>query len=321
MKNEARVDALDGLRGWAALLVLILHVFFQGFPAIDFTPYQMALWQPFSGKFAVHVFFVVSGFSLSISYIRSGSWETLAKIGLGRYLRLVIPIFAVCALVSLMLNAGIIWPANQRPAPYDSLLAFEPTLLHLCKFALLDVFYDHRFADTYAGPLWTISVEFIGTYLVLAVLVLGKFSGARRSLYFILTAVCLLFESSYAAFTFGIILAEAFANGRLSKLRYGWGMLVIGAGLNLVFQSQWSLIAGACIFCLGALVSSGARTFFSSAFSIWLGRISFPLYLIHGPLMFAIGVPLFVWSAGDPISILITGMSVTAATIASAVLL
>lgn len=104
-------------------MVLILHVFFQGFPAIDFTPYQMALWQPFSGKFAVHVFFVVSDFRSRLVTSEAGLADSRQDL-IGLF-RLVIPTARCLASVSLMLNAGIIWPANKRPAPYDLALGIR----------------------------------------------------------------------------------------------------------------------------------------------------------------------------------------------------
>jgi peptidoglycan/LPS O-acetylase OafA/YrhL len=321
VKNQLRVGALDGLRGWAALLVLILHVFFQGFPAVDFAPWQMQLWWPFSGTFAVDVFFVVSGFSIAIGYLRHGNWEELVRIGLGRYFRLGIPIFAVCALVSLMMTTGVIWPASARPQPYDTILAFEPTFSHLLKFALFDVFFSYRLSESYAGVLWTMSIEFIGTFLVIGGLLAGDALKIRAALIASFAIALLILESHYAQFFFGVMLAEVYQRGIL-RTKPGFGLLMVaGAGINLLFQDEWSVLLGSAIFCLGALLSPAGLEFFSSATSQRLGKISFPLYLIHGPLMFAIGVPLSVWARDDVFLMLMTGVIVTVVSIVAAFVL
>ena len=56
-----------------------------------------------NGSFAVSVFFVVSGFSLSVGYLERGDPAILVRLAAGRYLRLVVPIFAVCLIVHLLL--------------------------------------------------------------------------------------------------------------------------------------------------------------------------------------------------------------------------
>ena len=67
-----RLAGLDGLRGLAAVYVVIYHVFlraFHGYP-VDRVPFW-ASWFGY-GRFAVVVFIVLSGFSLSLSPARHG---------------------------------------------------------------------------------------------------------------------------------------------------------------------------------------------------------------------------------------------------------
>src|SRR5919202_6519974 len=71
-RAQPRVAGLDGLRGLAALFVVVNHVFLRAFPGypVDRAP-LWAAWFIY-GRFAVVVFIVLSGFSLALSPARHG---------------------------------------------------------------------------------------------------------------------------------------------------------------------------------------------------------------------------------------------------------
>src|ERR1700759_3011398 len=67
-----RLAGLDGLRGLAALYVVVYHVSLRAFPGY---PYEGApFWAGWFayGRFAVLVFIVLSGFSLALTPARNG---------------------------------------------------------------------------------------------------------------------------------------------------------------------------------------------------------------------------------------------------------
>jgi len=60
-----------------------------------------------NGTFAICLFFVIPGFSLSIGYLQSGNDRFQTRMAAGRYLRLAFPILVICAVtyVLMVLNA------------------------------------------------------------------------------------------------------------------------------------------------------------------------------------------------------------------------
>jgi peptidoglycan/LPS O-acetylase OafA/YrhL len=59
-----RIKFLDGLRGWAAVFVLLYHVFCESIPFDPDFGERLQSLIPFSGAIAIFIFFLVSGFSL-----------------------------------------------------------------------------------------------------------------------------------------------------------------------------------------------------------------------------------------------------------------
>lgn len=106
-----RLAGLDGLRGLAALYVVVHHVFLRAFPGypVDHAPFW-AGWFIY-GRFAVLVFIVLSGFSLALSPARA-SWRL---DGVSRYARRrarrILPAYWAALLFSL----AVAWLIVPQP--------------------------------------------------------------------------------------------------------------------------------------------------------------------------------------------------------------
>ena len=71
-RRSARILGLDGIRGLAALFVVMNHIFLRAFPGYPVTTAPFWAAGFIYGRFAVVVFIVLSGFSLAIGPARSG---------------------------------------------------------------------------------------------------------------------------------------------------------------------------------------------------------------------------------------------------------
>jgi peptidoglycan/LPS O-acetylase OafA/YrhL len=292
-RGATRLRFLDGLRGWAAVVVLLHHVFIDGLPANALMA-DRSLWAKvffLNGTLAVSVFFVISGFSLSIRYLETGNGSAFGRIAAGRYLRLALPIFAICAITHALLLSGLIPPAAQRPVPLDQFLAFTPTIERLLNFSLWKVFVAYSGAETYDPPLWTMTYEFFGSFMVFAVVAALRPSRLRTVMLGVLFVVLAALQTYFALFVAGILIANLFPLvGPATANRAGATLCLAGLLLILLPNSWFGpvYVGGATCLTAGAVFCAPVRRFFETRVSSFLGWISFPLYLVQAAVIYAL---------------------------------
>ena len=293
-RGAVRFRFLDGLRGRAAVVVLLHHLFIDGLPANSFMA-DRALWAKvffLNGTLAVSVFFVISGFSLSIRYLETGDGRALGRIAAGRYLRLALPIFAICAVTYVLLVSGLIPPAGQRPSPLDQFLRFTPSVDGLLGFSLLKVFVAYSGAESYDPPLWTITYEFFGSFIVFALVAHLRPSRLRTLLLAVLFLLLTALQTYFALFVAGILIADLFPRIGASTAANRAGALLCGAGILLIaLPHAWFAavyLGGGVCLTAGAVFCAPVRRFFESRLSSFLGWVSFPLYLIQAAVIYVL---------------------------------
>jgi peptidoglycan/LPS O-acetylase OafA/YrhL len=303
--ERARVAGLDGLRGLAALYVVLFHCWlltFHGFPA-NHGPWWLG-WLLY-GHLAVVFFFVLSGFSLAISPARNG-WRLggVLRFARRRAWRILPPYWA-----ALAFSLAIAWVVT--PQPHSG----PPTARTLLVYGLL--LQDILKAPLPNGAFWSIGVE-AGLYLVFALLLLLRRRGgavvvlAAAAVPVIaigllhptgspvnqLTGLTPLFTPIFAL---GMVGAGVVAAGeRTRRLPWHWLaalaaapvllLMVLGGSVWTVDNYYWiDLAVGPAIALL--LVAVATRR---PAPLVWLlatppvrslGRFSYSLYLIHLPIV------------------------------------
>ncbi len=109
--RRQRLGGLDGIRGLAALYVVVNHVFLRAFPGYpaDHAPFWAA-WLIY-GRFAVVVFIVLSGFSLALAPARDG-WrlDGVARFAQRRAWRILPPYWA-----ALAFSLAVAWLIVPQP--------------------------------------------------------------------------------------------------------------------------------------------------------------------------------------------------------------
>jgi peptidoglycan/LPS O-acetylase OafA/YrhL len=304
-----RLGYLDGLRGLAALYVLIFHMALvpASKPPVPQWLHPVVMF----GGSGVLLFFVVSAFSLCLTMHRH---ETLWGYGGSRLFRIAPLFYALIAftLVRDILVFGV-WHV-----PAEVLLS--------ATFAL-NLVPGSEQGFVWAG--WTIGVEML-FYLAFpllrggslnrrivtlcAALVLGMvFKGLTPSL---VTdpQVRENFEhfsivQYLPVFLLGMLAYDAYRSERLAQIRSAYGGAIVATGLlglaaivagrlPTVVMERDHLI-GLCY----ALVLVGLSDYRSAAFdnpaTRFLGRISYSVYLWHAPIIYAMG-PVYAWLGAIP---------------------
>jgi peptidoglycan/LPS O-acetylase OafA/YrhL len=313
--SRSRIFALDGLRGWAALSVVCFHLLWETFGEVDplvrnaFTAFLL------DGSLAVSLFFVLSGEALSSSYFAGGGRRAVVDLAIKRYPRLVIPVLATSIITAILVHFGANYNAAAgeivgRSDWLGSWVGFAPSLLGTFRFALFGVFTSATLVsptEALVPFLWTMRIELMGSVLVFALLLL---SHGRRYGWHMTLAVFAVLMAGYvigrpsiagnlACFVAGLVFAKLRFDGFFDRAKaQPWtfyvssGAIVVLLAIDSVMHSKGFYDARCPLFAMlfVAFVSCNnlAEHFLSSAVSQFLGRISFPIFLIQFPVIISL---------------------------------
>ncbi len=306
--NVSRIEEVDGIRGWAALCVVVFHLSWETFgiiePQLRFWPTKFFL----DGPLAVYVFFILSGDALSYRYILNRNPEILTKSILKRYFRLTMPIAASCLTVFLLMKFGLTWNTQagaivHREDWLGQFIQFPPSFKNMLHYALVNVYVNHTLANSYNPFLWTMSIEMIGSLLVFSFL----FTINHQKNPIILASLIAIFLAAlntfFSLFFIGIIFSLLRSRGDFKRLRtlpgiqmgtlLSFGAIIVcdALAMRTNFQSMHLSIFLATAAVGVIYFNPTLSRMMSAKISVWLGKISFPLYAFH----FSIIVSLTSW--------------------------
>ena len=174
---KRHLNYLDGLRGLASLSVVLFHMdFFFGVSTSSSGGYgrESIIWQYyrflFDGNFAVCIFFILSGYSLLISYNSNRNDNYLSSSAVKRYLRLS-PLVAFSVLLSYLLwNYGFYLNKTASDIAgghqwFHYAFTGAPSFMSALYQSLIGVYAGET---SYNGPLWTIKIELFASFFIFA---------------------------------------------------------------------------------------------------------------------------------------------------------
>jgi peptidoglycan/LPS O-acetylase OafA/YrhL len=169
-RDERRVPGLDGIRGLAALYVVIHHCWLLSFPGYPADTGPGWLGWLIHGRLAVVVFITLSGFSLAVSPARN-AWRLGGTLRYARRrARRILPAYWAALAASALIAAAV--PRLPLSAP--------PTFRSIVVYGLL--LQDATAAPAPNGAFWSIAAE-AGLYLAFPlVLLVRRRAGATATL-------------------------------------------------------------------------------------------------------------------------------------------
>ena len=287
--DAGRVRLLDGLRGICAAIVFVAHLVGHVYQSVPLVPGLNWLW---NGSNPVVIFFTISGFVLVGAWRQTPSWP---RFILRRFVRLYPPFIATVLGSALV---APLWIPGTTPGEIGRAV-FDLALLR-------DV--PHLDIDR---PLWSILQEFRLVLLFPLVLAaIGRWGGLAVPGFAALATVVMLVPGGddetgpYYRLTVCLTCVSAGiwmtqARPRLSrlyarlpaaaKLAAAAVLAYVLSGLSesydIALWWKWTIYAACAAVMAWCLVSPLCARVLERPIPQFLGRISFSLYLVHGPVM------------------------------------
>ncbi|MDE6693310.1 MAG: acyltransferase [Muribaculaceae bacterium] len=326
-RYKPRYELLDGLRGVAAMLVIWYH-FFEAF-ATSPTDQMMN-----HGYLAVDFFFVLSGFVIGYAY--DDRWKrgmTAGRFMLRRVIRLhpMVVLSVILGALAWILQGSVKW--DGTPVPVEDLLVallLGLFLIPIWPGACADVRGNGEMFPL-NGPAWSLFFEYIGS--ILYAVILHRLGIRWLRIVVVVSGLCLAasaFTDMSGAYHIGMgwTLADSGFFGGFFRLSFSFsaGLMIsrtfrprrfrgafwictaiivpllacpyVGGPEPSAWNAAYDCLA--TLFIFPALVYIGAcgttTDSFSTATCNFLGELSYPVYIVHYPVMYLFYA--WVWDHG-----------------------
>jgi len=261
-----KISYLEGVRGFAALQVVLVHYFLAFLPAHQCSRFwfcwaqalrEVYLFFPIDGYMAVSLFFILSGYVLTKSFARTR--DQVAQNIFKRWVRLQIPVFfsLLIALVLLLLCGDAFLRAaelNDTVNWAQDFFVVPPTLGSFLKESFwVSLIAGYQGISVFGGlggpffsgqesldvPLWSLNIEFWGSILIIGLAWLRPKTTAHQMVLILCLGIFCM--NSLVLFLVGHILAcledEKFPRTLSLRRNANWiGLLLVVLGILI---STW----------------------------------------------------------------------------------
>jgi len=293
IKRNDRLSHLDGLRGIAVTLVIFFHVFSDRWA--EFLPYSDAYHDFFKfGYMGVQIFFIISGFVISMTLEKcNGFGDFIYR----RWLRLFPAMFIVSFLI--LITASHL---TSRPYGTPHIHDLVPGLTFIEPELYRFIFNNNQ--KVLEGAFWTLFVE--AKFYVVAGLLYFNF-GQKRMIkaLIVMFLVFILFDivrtkispnladnigtlmhflnyEHYGWFAAGTLFYRFYSQNSKTAFICGVVVALISArSLGGFLTSSMVFASFLILVFIGAMLNEKLQKLLSNRVFVFLGFISYPLYLVH----------------------------------------
>lgn len=318
----SKLNAAESIRGLACLAVVFSHLSLSFYPYLHhFTAEDkpngtwdyfihhspFAFW--YSGTAAVFVFFVLSGYVLSYAILKNENVpKKIAEMTIKRYPRLAIPAFFSCILAWITLTYI---PVNSD-AVNGWLQGYASQTITLKQAAYEGSIGAFLFAECGSNwVLWTMQLELFGSLLLFILLLFYHY---QRNIFYVLSIVlpaCALFngENFFLALFSFVVGCYIYLYGKKIPNLLAWLLFIFGlylAGVHngshaykWIYQLLNWRTYEYCNFLSGILIvysillNPYLSDLFDRKWAVYLGKLSFSIYLLHMMMIYLVCIPTF----------------------------
>lgn len=337
--EKKRITWIDGLRGAASLFIVFHHFIMGYYPAAfkgaEGVPHlkegvEAAFSQSLPGFFVtgdlwVSVFCLVSGFVIAYQVFHMKDEKEFSKSLLKRYPRLMLPVFALSAIVYIMLHLNLFYNVPASLLSGSEWLAEyyrnKTTLYDLFFSGIVDIWIVGM-STLYSNAFWMLADLFAGSFMAYILAAMGR--GMNKRMLYVYIGAALLYlstNSRLADFALGVLAAyivEQFGERIKSRKKacICAGIIMLAAAVVLgaypvghepdnayrilnhlpdrlnPFYFYHMLAAALLIMSIWLLKPLGKVLSLKPV--LFLGKISYSLYLVHIPVIYSLSAWLLV---------------------------
>jgi peptidoglycan/LPS O-acetylase OafA/YrhL len=269
----------------------------------------------------VAVFCVLSGFVLSVKTLRSEEPQ-IARMIVKRYPRLMLPVVPVGIAVYFMLRFQLFFNQQVVPvsgSPWFAGYYIEPVSVDRLLYALIAGIWFQG-DDSLSTAFWMLRTLFLGSFAAILLSIAAKHMKKHAGLFLCCCMGVMMFANDMLwAFALSALLAYGYVN-KVQEHR-GKGLLCVIAGCVLggypsgviptnayrflnIFPAWYHgfmllHIAGAGLLVYGLLCLKWLPALLGNRLFLFLGKISYAVYLVHIPLLFSLSAYVFLQAQGS----------------------
>ena len=239
-----RLNYIDGLKGWCAVSVCILHfllmfelggyIGWKCLPEAALNPFEYYFkWFPYSiltnNSFPLYIFFALISFIVSYTFLKNRDEDKLKQKIVLRYFRFM-PLVLIASIIFYLFLEFKLYPLREF---YDitgntwglAMIENDFTLFEALKTGLFTTFFERTHL---VSPFWCMFYIFLGSMLSFVMMLL--YTKINNKIFFFGSAIVLFYfvDQNYLAFIIGL-LAGIIANKEysFSKMK---GVLLVSIG-------------------------------------------------------------------------------------------
>ena len=288
-----RLDWVDGLKGFSAIVVVINHIIctLSG-PSMLYQESQPPIIHDFyDGNFAVHIFIILSSILVchGLEKHRENILRRYHYLVLKRYFRILIPVGFIIIIMYLSNLSGLFYAEEYGAKTGNDWLMGQ-------YIELKDLF-----GCVFAAPLgkcykvlnvgWMLGYIFFATFWVILMDILTYGKGVKVKL--ILLVICYYIALRTDFYYINVVAGFALYSFRnyISKTPWKWILItcsIVGFVVSdfIKYTEMWSMLR-AILFVTLVFCSNFLQKLFSLKLPKWLGKISLNIYLLQLFVLYA----------------------------------